>query len=409
MKQAVLGQIAMDYRAFTLSVTMGLIGSGSAYSQINLQQIIGGALGAAQSQQVASDWSKTSPALRNCVNISLERNRANINTLIQQGIGPNDPRIGQIRQNCEQFTNKHFRQNFSCNLTAPNGASVATKCDEAFARQLPNGTVQQLTLDQAMRESTINRPVILGQFERPEAVAQRQALQAEQDKQRQAQQAEHDRQLQAQQAEQNRIRQAEAERQAQLKREDDQRRLEIARLEAEKARALADAERQKAEAAKSEADAKVAEQVAALKAQQDAEHKNNASKIAEASPTTRPTNSAQPQNAAYQTYMAYMRDWDNREFVECSVTVIRLAGAAVASDQNVEASLKIGEFYKIIQKAKIELGLLSQAEYDILFRTLNSNIPRGEVIAPGRTTDWFNNCSAQAARALSLMTAAKRS
>ena len=163
----------MKLQQLALAALSFLASNVAAESQIDPQRVIGGAIGVSQSQQAATDWNKTLPLMQTCFNIALQRQRTNLNAIIQQGIGPDDPRLAQIKQSCEQYSNKQFRTGFACTLNAPDGRVVNTTCDEAFAIPRTNGTLQQITVEQAMRESANNHIVVTGQFERSDAIGQR--------------------------------------------------------------------------------------------------------------------------------------------------------------------------------------------------------------------------------------------
>jgi len=227
------------------------------YGQNNpLGNILGGIIGAAQTQQAAAEWQKIPPLLQLCFNTGLQRNRTNINGLIQNGIGPNDARLSQLRQSCEQFTSRSLRQNFSCNLTTQNGQNISTQCDESYALQMQNGNLQQINIEQAIVDNFNNRRITIGQFERQDALTQRLNQQAEQ-----ARQAQIQAQVQAQIQAQKERELAEAQRKR--AEEEQQRRVEADRIRLEAEKAKAEKAKADAEKAKAEAEAEKAKQIAA--------------------------------------------------------------------------------------------------------------------------------------------------
>ena len=241
-----------NFRLIILTVIIQFISINVQAQNNPLGNILGGIIGAAQTQQAAAEWQKTSQLLQFCFNTGLQRNRTNINGLIQNGIGPNDARLLQLKQSCEQYTNRSLKQNFSCNLTSQNGQNVTTQCDESFALQTQNGNLQQVTVEQAIVENFNNRRITIGQFERQDALTQRLNQQAEQARQAQIQaqiQAQKEREL--------------AEVQRKRAEEEQQRRIEADKIRAEAEKAKAEKAKADAEKAKAEAEAEKAKLLAA--------------------------------------------------------------------------------------------------------------------------------------------------
>lgn len=246
------GMFINNFRLIISTVIIQFISINVQAQNNPLGNILGGIIGAAQTQQAAAEWQKTSQLLQFCFNTGLQRNRTNINGLIQNGIGPNDARLLQLKQSCEQYTNRSLKQNFSCNLTSQNGQNVTTQCDESFALQTQNGNLQQVTVEQAIVENFNNRRITIGQFERQDALTQRLNQQAEQARQAQIQaqiQAQKEREL--------------AEVQRKRAEEEQQRRIEADKIRAEAEKAKAEKAKADAEKAKAEAEAEKAKLLAA--------------------------------------------------------------------------------------------------------------------------------------------------
>jgi hypothetical protein len=66
--------------------------AGPASAQVTPLDIFGGLLGAAQAQAARDAWTRLPNADRSCLDRALARRNADIASLIQRGIGPDDGR-----------------------------------------------------------------------------------------------------------------------------------------------------------------------------------------------------------------------------------------------------------------------------------------------------------------------------
>ena len=80
----------------------------------------GAIIGGAMQNNAKQEWAKLNENMIMCVNASIRKNRANVEGLINQGILPNDQRLGNVVSACDQLVNRQFRTNFECPLNINN-------------------------------------------------------------------------------------------------------------------------------------------------------------------------------------------------------------------------------------------------------------------------------------------------
>ena len=93
---------AMAYR-FLLAVMLWLVisvGEASSQNINNFMNLFGGMMQQAVIQAAQSEWRKIPPNEIGCIEQGLVQQGTNVQTLIQRGVTPSDPRLGQLIGNC---------------------------------------------------------------------------------------------------------------------------------------------------------------------------------------------------------------------------------------------------------------------------------------------------------------------
>ena len=88
----------------------------------------------------------------------------------------------------------------------------------------------------------------------------------------------------------------------------------------------------------------------------------------------------------------YAIDWNNQEFVECSVSTTKLLGAIVAQNKDPSKVALYSQTLSLIRKIKESNGALSQQQFDAIFSNVNAQIPPGDFVLPSRGPDFFKGC-----------------
>jgi hypothetical protein len=81
-----------------------LAGTATAFAQTpnDLTRMFGAPQRPSVQTATRSEWSKISRSEIGCINDALRQHGARIQTLIQRGVMPSDPKIGTIRSDCQQ-------------------------------------------------------------------------------------------------------------------------------------------------------------------------------------------------------------------------------------------------------------------------------------------------------------------
>jgi hypothetical protein len=98
-----MGRNAMAKLRIILPVLL-LVGTPTAFAQTpnGLTRMFGAPQRPSVQTATRSEWSKISRPEIGCINNALRQHGARIETLIQRGVMPSDPRIGSIRSDCQQ-------------------------------------------------------------------------------------------------------------------------------------------------------------------------------------------------------------------------------------------------------------------------------------------------------------------
>jgi uncharacterized protein len=157
----------------TMPMFVLLLSLGSSHAQQNpIGGLVGGLINAAKQSAAKDEWEKVPALTQTCFNASLRKNNLSIPSLIQNGIGPNDPRLASVTTACDEMINRKFRSDYECNFNV-NNRSIVTWCDEAYAIPNGNGGARRLTIDEAINASANGQQLSIGQFEKPDAERRR--------------------------------------------------------------------------------------------------------------------------------------------------------------------------------------------------------------------------------------------
>lgn len=134
--------------------------------------LVGGLINAAKQGAAKEEWEKVPPIKQTCFNATLRSNNLSVQSLIQNGIGPSDPRLNQANAACDEMINRKFRTDYECTFNI-NNRSIITWCDEAYAVPNGNGGARRLTVEEAINASASGQQLSMGQFEKPDAERRR--------------------------------------------------------------------------------------------------------------------------------------------------------------------------------------------------------------------------------------------
>jgi len=111
--------------------------------------LFGSILNAAQAQQASEAWARVPDAKRTCMARALANAGQDLSAVIQAGVMPDDPRLASINLECQQFDDANLRRNYSCTVADEAGRPIETRCDQSFARRLPDGSLLPITPSEA--------------------------------------------------------------------------------------------------------------------------------------------------------------------------------------------------------------------------------------------------------------------
>ena len=165
-------------RSLTRKLLLGaavLVGLRPAAAQVTPLDIFGGLLGAAQAQAARDAWTRLPGTDRSCLDRALARRNTDIATLIQRGIAPDDGRLGGFFTECRRFAEPNLLHGFGCTTQDANGWSVATTCNPSFTYRDGSGRLRPVEPHEAIELHFSGTPVVVADFETPEARELRQA------------------------------------------------------------------------------------------------------------------------------------------------------------------------------------------------------------------------------------------
>ena len=149
---------------------LGLAATQPVHAQpVPFGNIIGGVLQAAAQENARKEWQSLTPIERYCLNVGLQRSGNDINRLIQQGIGPGDPRLQNLQNTCMQITARDLNADVECSLPAASGATYVSRCRQSFARLDPRGNFVEIDLETAIADTFSGRKPEIGVFQRADA------------------------------------------------------------------------------------------------------------------------------------------------------------------------------------------------------------------------------------------------
>lgn len=137
--------------------------------------IFQGLAAAAASQAAREEWNRLPPPSRLCFSIGLQRHRATVDRLAQQAIGPNHPRLDQIRATCDRVLTRRPQKNVSCTILADQ-VYVASYCDEVWTRRGTGGHAIPLELEEVFEAAHAGNEAEVQKIERSDAASRRRQM-----------------------------------------------------------------------------------------------------------------------------------------------------------------------------------------------------------------------------------------
>ena len=154
---------------FIFVLALGLVSQTAHAQPVPFGNIIGGVLQAAAQENARKEWQSLTPIERYCLNVGLQRSGNDINRLIQQGIGPGDPRLQNLQNVCMQITARDLNPDMECTVQAAGGSTYVSRCRQAFARLDPRGNFLEIDLETAIADTFAGRKPEIGSFQRTDA------------------------------------------------------------------------------------------------------------------------------------------------------------------------------------------------------------------------------------------------
>lgn len=152
-----------------VALLVSLVVSQRAVAQVNAVDLLGGLLGAARSQEARDAWTRLPDTERGCLQRALAYQNIALPSLIQNGVGPEDPRLSTYTALCRRFTPTALRRNVDCVLTGDDGRPLATKCHQTFAYRDGAGRTVPVEPGEAVRLSLSGTQIFTSEVEAAEA------------------------------------------------------------------------------------------------------------------------------------------------------------------------------------------------------------------------------------------------
>lgn len=146
-----------------------------AQAQVSPVDIFGTLIGAAQAQAAREAWARLPNPDRACLDRALARQNADIASLTQRGIGPDDGRLSGVFAQCRRFTEPNLKRGFNCTVPDDSGWSIATTCNQSFAYRDGDGRVQPVEARDAIELHFSGTRIIVADVETREARETRRA------------------------------------------------------------------------------------------------------------------------------------------------------------------------------------------------------------------------------------------
>ena len=102
-------------------------------------------MAAAQAQAAQEAWHRLPELRRYCAQRAVSRRGASLAQLIQGGVQPNDPRLGEVMGECARFDQVALGAGMRCSVKYEAGWSVQSRCNQVFVRN--DGYGQRQILD----------------------------------------------------------------------------------------------------------------------------------------------------------------------------------------------------------------------------------------------------------------------
>lgn len=186
-----LGVLAVGFAATVAALSSPEVAN--AQSRTSFQDIFNSVAGAAEQasrqralaehqsarQNATLAWSTLSPQMNSCIDVSLRGRNLSVNTLSQEGISPTDPRLSILMQRCNALTSYQLQTNIPCTVNDSQSHPVQSYCDETYIRTA-NGSSARISYEEFVNLSIQGQQTGLGKFERPDARQERLAKEAAQ-------------------------------------------------------------------------------------------------------------------------------------------------------------------------------------------------------------------------------------
>ena len=164
---------AMRYIFAAVAGLLAISPTGSSAQSVDVLNLFGGIMGAIQIQGTQEAWSRISEMRRTCLQQLLARQGVRFTSIVQSGVTPDDPRLAALNSQCSGLDPSNLRHDYQCAVQDEAGRSIQSVCDQAFARRLPDGSLQPIPPDEALRAqlSGVSPPLV--DVETEDARAQR--------------------------------------------------------------------------------------------------------------------------------------------------------------------------------------------------------------------------------------------